>query len=370
MTATLRLVVVGVTPVTEQVRQLTLAARDGGRLPSYPPGSHLGLRWQSGQYQALQDRRGQDQGGQDQALQNRGSQDRDSQDPGGHDRDGQNPGSQAPVSQDQGGPDRVNSYSLTGDGDSPASYTVSVLRTPDSRGGSAWAHRLRPGDPVDAVPPRSSFPPAAKARRHLLVAGGIGITPLLAHARWHRRWGGDFTLYYAYRPGRAAHLDELRSLCGDRLHAYPGRDALWAELGPALRRQPLGTQLYVCGPLAMIDAVTAAARAGHWAESRLRYEAFGVAPDGPRAPFRATLATAGRLVNVTAGETLLEALERSGVPAPSLCRSGVCGECRTPVSGGRVDHRDLVLSPEEKASGRWIMPCVSRADGDELELAL
>jgi ferredoxin-NADP reductase len=313
--ASLALAVTAVAPLGGGVRQLTLTARDGGRLPSYPPGSHLGLRWQRG-------------------------------------------------------PDRVNCYSLTGDGDSPAAYTVSVLRTPGSRGGSAWAHRLRPGDQIDALPPRSGFPVAAKARRHLLVAGGIGITPLLAHARWHLRWGGDFTLYYAHRPGRAAHLDELRSLCGPRLRACPGRAALWAELGPALLRQPLGTQLYVCGPPGLTDAVTAAARAGHWAASRVRSEAFGVSADGPRAPFCVTLGPAGRRLGVTAEETLLEALERAGVAAPSLCRSGVCGECRTPVSRGRVDHRDLVLSPEERASGRWIMPCVSRAADGELELAL
>jgi dimethylamine monooxygenase subunit B len=315
VTASLRLVVTAVTALGGEVRQLTLASRDGAPLPSHPPGSHLGLRWRRG-------------------------------------------------------PDRVNSYSLTGDGDSPSAYTVSVLRIPDGNGGSAWAHRLRPGDLVDAVAPRSTFPPAAKARRHLLVAGGIGITPLLSHARWQLRWGGDFTLYYAGRPGRAPHLAELRSLCGARLRAYQGRDALWADLGPALRRQPLGTQLYVCGPLGMIDAVTAAAKSAHWAESRVRREAFGASADGPRAPFRATLVSAGRQVNVAAEETLLEALERAGVPVPSQCRGGVCGECRTPVAGGPVDHRDLVLSAEERASGRWIMPCVSRAAGDELELSL
>ena len=143
--ADLRLVVADITRVAEDVRQLTLVPAGGGRLPSHPPGSHLGLRWR---------------------------------------------------------PDRVNSYSLTGDGDCPAAYTVSVLRTPASRGGSAWAHELRAGDPVDAVAPRSTFPVAARARRHLLVAGGIGVTPLLSHARWHIRWGGDFTLYYSCRPGR------------------------------------------------------------------------------------------------------------------------------------------------------------------------
>ncbi len=119
----------------------------------------------------------------------------------------------------------------------------------------------------------------------------------------------------------------------------------------------------------MIDDVTGEAQRAHWAGSRIRSEAFGAPADGPRAPFRATLA-AGRRVDVSAEETLLEALERAGAAVPSLCRGGVCGECRTPVTGGRVDHRDLVLSAAEKDSGRWIMPCVSRAAGDELELAL
>ena len=310
----LRLTVASTKPLTEEVRQLTLVPRDGTPLPSHPPGSHLGLIWQNA-------------------------------------------------------PERVNSYSLTGDGDSPAAYTVSVLRVPDGGGGSPWAHALRPGDEIDAVPPRSTFPPAARARRHLLVAGGIGITPLLSHARWHVRWGADFALYYAHRPGRAAHLDELRSLCGDRLRAHHDRESLWADLGPALRRQPLGTQLYVCGPLSMIDAVAAAAQSSHWAASRVRSEAFGAPADGPREPFVVTRAD-GREIHVSAAETLLEALERSGAVVPSLCRSGVCGECRTPLAGGLADHRDLVLSPAEKASGRWIMPCVSRAAGEELELAL
>jgi ferredoxin-NADP reductase len=311
--AELRLVVAAAAPVADGIVQLTLAAPGGGRLPSHPPGAHLGLRWRPG---------------------------------------------------------RVNCYSLTSDGDAPEAYTVSVLRVPGSQGGSAWAHGLRAGDPVGAIAPRGTFPVAARARRHLLVAGGIGVTPLLSHARWHRRWGADFTLYYCARPGRAAHAGELRALCGSRLRAYSGRGALWADLAPALRRQPLGTQLYVCGPPAMIDAVTGAARGAHWAGSRIRSEAFGAPADGPRAPFRAALAATGRSVDVSAGETLLEALERAGAAVPSLCRSGVCGECRTPVAGGRVDHRDLVLSAAEKASGRWIMPCVSRAAGDELGLAL
>jgi dimethylamine monooxygenase subunit B len=300
----LELVVTAAEAIAPDVRQLTLAAPGDVRLPSFRPGSHLGLTWRAG---------------------------------------------------------RVNSYSLTGDGDSPGTYTVSVLRVPRGRGGSAWAHRLRPGDTVAAIPPRSGFAPVATARRHLLVAGGIGITPLLSHARWHARWGSDFTLYYAHKPGRAPHLDDLAALCGGRLRAYQHRGQLWEDLGPALARQPLGTQLYVCGPLAMIDAVTEAARALYWPQGRVRFEAFGVAAEGPREPFRARLAASARQVHVSAEETLLEALERAGLDVPSMCRQGVCGECRTPVAGGAIDHRDLVLSAAEKASGQWIMPCVSRA---------
>jgi ferredoxin-NADP reductase len=312
--ADLGLVVAATADLADGIRQLTLVAPGGARLPSHPPGAHLGLRWR---------------------------------------------------------PDRVNSYSLTGDGDAPAAYQISVLRVGNGRGGSAWAHALRAGEAIAAIAPRGEFTPAARARRHLLIAGGIGITPLLAHARWHARWGNDFTLYYAARPGRAPHLAELRELCGEgRLRRYPGRDALWADLRPELADQPLGTQLYVCGPLSLIEAVTGAARALHWPGSRVRFEAFAAGAERPRAPFRAALTESARVVDVSATETLLEALERAGLTVPSLCRQGVCGECRTPVSRGRVDHRDLVLSAAEKTAGRWLMPCVSRAADDELELRL
>jgi ferredoxin-NADP reductase len=297
--ADLRLVVTAAEadPTAAEVRRLTLAAPDGGPLPSFRPGSHLGLRWR------------------------------------------------------QGGRDRVNYYSLTGEASSPAAYHLSVLRAPGGHGGSRWAHGLRPGHEVTAVAPHGGFAPAARARRHLLVAGGIGVTPLLSHARWHARHGADFALYYAWRPGRAPHLDDLRNLCGERLQAYAARESLWADLGPALARQPPGTHLYVCGPLPMIGAVTAAARALHWPGSRVHVESFGVAEDGPRAPFRVVLSRSGRSVHVSPEHTLLEALEQAGVPAGSMCRQGVCGECRLPVASGGIDHRDQFLSPQEKAEG-------------------
>jgi ferredoxin len=119
----------------------------------------------------------------------------------------------------------------------------------------------------------------------------------------------------------------------------------------------------------MIGAVTDAARTLGWPERRIRAEAFGAADEGPRDPFTVTLTRSGRRLDVGAGETLLEALERSGADVDSMCRQGVCGECRTPLARGRADHRDLVLAPDERDD--WIMPCVSRAaDDDGLELRL
>lgn len=318
MTRELKLVVAETETIADDIRQVTLADPDGRRLPSWPPGSHIGLRWRA-----------------------------------------------SPA-----GPVRVNSYSLTGD--SPKAYTISVLRTADSKGGSEWVHRLETGDVVDAIAPRSGFAPVATARKHLLVAGGIGVTPLLSHARWHVRWRNEFSFYYVYKPGRAAHLEELREVCGRRVGAFGGKNEFWTTLGPALARQPLGAHLYICGPRQMIDAVTSAAAALRWPASRVHVEAFGAA-EGPREPFRARLAGSGRAVDVAADESLLEALERAGVDVPNMCRQGVCGECRTPVAGGGVDHRDLVLSDAEKDAEKaeWIMPCVSRAAGDEdLELRL
>jgi ferredoxin len=120
----------------------------------------------------------------------------------------------------------------------------------------------------------------------------------------------------------------------------------------------------------MIHAVIAAAGALHWPRSRVHVESFGVDEDGPRAAFRAVLSRTERSIEVSPQHTLLEALELAGLPVGSMCRQGVCGECRLPVTGGSIDHRDLFLSPEERASGQWIMPCVSRAAGEQLELTL
>lgn len=302
------LVVTRTTALTPDVREVVLARPEGGPLPSFAPGSHLALHC---------------------------------------------------------GPGLRNAYSLTGPGLDPRHYAVSVRLDPAGRGGSRWVHGLRAGDRVRADPPRSAFAPVAAARHHLLVAGGIGITPMLSHVRAALDWRRSFHLYYAHRPGHGAHLDELRALCGDRLTVAHSADALWRRLGPALRDQPLGTHLYVCGPAPLNAAVAAAAAATGWPEQRVHSEAFAAPPAEPGTPFTVRLARDGARIAVGAEQTLLDALLAHGVAVPNLCRQGVCGECRLPVRAGRPDHRDTFLTRSEHASA--VMPCVSRAH-DELEL--
>ncbi|GAA4960860.1 PDR/VanB family oxidoreductase [Kineococcus glutinatus] len=295
------------------VRSVVLEALDGATLPSFTPGSHLVL--------------------------------------------------------DCGG--RRNAYSLTGPTLEPRSYAVSVLHQRDGRGGSTWVHeQLAAGQVVSASPPRSAFPPVLTARHHLLVAGGIGVTAMLSHVRAALRWQRSFTLLYSYREGTAAHLAELRELCGGRLHEMRGRAATRRNLRAALAGQPLGTHLYTCGPPGLLDTVAELAREAGWPDERVHAERFAVDELPPGRPFTAHLARSGRLVGVPSGTSLLQALEEAGVAVPNRCRQGVCGECRLGVRAGRVEHRDLYLGPAERGAGDSVMACVSRGLDDTLELDL
>jgi len=258
---------------------------------------------------------------------------------------------------------KANAYSLTGDGSCPDEYTVSVLRVDGGGGGSAAMHALARGDRVMGSPPRSAFPPVATARHHLLVAAGIGITPMLSHARAAAEWSRSATLMYSYRPGSAAHLDELRRLLGNRLLEYTGREAFAHSLEGQLRSQPLGTHLYVCGPQGFMDAVLQAAELAGWPAARLHSEPFGAAELDPGQPFTVNLARSGLSLDVPSGTSLLEALEAAGKPVPNMCRRGVCGECVLPLLDGMPEHRDLYLTDEEKSANDAIMCCVSRSAG-------
>lgn len=268
----------------------------------------------------------------------------------------------------------ANAYSLTGDAIAPAAYVISVLRRTGGAvgapSGSRWIHdELAVGDTVVARAPRSAFAPILRARRHLLVAAGIGITPMVSHLRSARLWGRDARLLYIHRQGRDAYVDTVRGLT-DHASIHTRRADFASELSSALADQPLGTHLYICGPEAFIEFVAATATVLGWPGSRIHVEHFGSDALDPGEPFSVQVRSTGERFTVDSGVSLLEALESRGVAVPNLCRRGVCGECRIPVSAGTITHRDLYLSDDEKSAGDALMACVSRAHGETLELAL
>ncbi len=317
---TLKLTVAAVDDSVGGVRTLTLTHVDDAALPSFTPGSHIVVECEA-------------------------------------------PGRPA------------NAYSLTGDAVAPEAYVISVLRRAGETGGapsgSQWIHdELAVGDTLIARPPRSAFAPVLRARRHLLVAAGIGITPMISHLRSARLWGRDARLLYIHRVGRGAYLDTIRDLT-EHASVHTRRADFAIELSAALADQPFGTHLYVCGPASFIESVTASAAALGWPASRIHVEHFGIDALDAGEPFTVQVRSTGEEFTVDAGVSLLEALEGRGFAVPNLCRRGVCGECRIPVSGAAaITHRDLYLSEEEKRAGDSLMACVSRGSGSTLEVAL
>jgi ferredoxin-NADP reductase len=267
---------------------------------------------------------------------------------------------------------RRNPYSLLASTLSGGAYEIAVLRTPQSRGGSAFIHAaVGVGAELTLSMPVNLFPVHHLARRHVLVAGGIGITPIAAMAAELSAINAPFELHYAVRDeALGAFARELAAHHGSKVRLYVSRRQERLAVHEILRHQPLGTHLYVCGPERMIEAVLADARAAGWPEDSLHAERF-LAPAGGE-PFAVRLARSGLVATVGEHQSLLEAIEAAGVDAPYLCRGGACGQCETAVvsADGPLLHHDHFLSEAEKASGRKIMTCVSRLAGRELVLDL
>jgi ferredoxin-NADP reductase len=264
-----------------------------------------------------------------------------------------------------------NAYSLVGDGVNPRQYGISVLRH-DTGGGSQWLHaNLGVGSTVLVEGPRSMFSPDPTARKLLLVAAGIGVTPVLSHARAAARWGRAAEVIYIYRAGAAAHLDDLRTLAAEgRLDLFEavGKEAGIELLRQRLRVQPLGTHAYACGPVDMLETYRREGLGAGWPSSRLHLERFEAPKQDPGREFRVKIASTGALLSVEPGVSLLQKLLDAGHNVANLCRQGVCGECKIPVRSGTVEHRDLVLSDEEKSTNTTMLCCVSR--GTEIEVDL
>jgi ferredoxin-NADP reductase len=265
-----------------------------------------------------------------------------------------------------------NPYSLMGSTLDRSHYEITVLKTVDSRGGSTFMHDwVTPGTQLIISHPINLFPIDHRGRKHILIAGGIGITPLIPMAEQLALWNRPFELHYAMRDAaRGAHAERLKAAFGDRVQLYRNSEDERIPLASLLEGQPLGTRLYVCGPERMIEAVLDGARAAGWPNENVHAERFVGPPGG--APFLVRLARAGITVEVGEHQSLLEAIEAAGVEPPYLCRGGACGQCETKVVScdGSLLHNDHYLGPRERESGGKIMICVSRLRGRELVVDL
>jgi ferredoxin-NADP reductase len=270
--------------------------------------------------------------------------------------------------------DRIhrNPYSLMGSPLDLDTYEVAIRRADQSRGGSAFMHeQVKVGTRLELSHPVNLFPLAKTARKHILIAGGIGITPFMAQLVQLRRQSAPYELHYSVRSQEhGAFCERLKQEHGDRAVLYFSDAGQRINVPNLLRDELLGTHIYVCGPEGMIETVVDTARTAGWADSHIHWEQFVTPPVGE--PFDVFLANTGIKVHVPAELSLLEAIEAAGAEAPYLCRGGVCGTCITDVIEleGKILHYDHFLSDEEKASGKKIMPCISRARCKSLVLDL
>ncbi|WP_322056366.1 PDR/VanB family oxidoreductase [Paraburkholderia sp. J63] len=270
----------------------------------------------------------------------------------------------------------VRQYSLTNPQERHR-YVIGVNRDAASRGGSVHMHdALALGTRLTIGVPRNHFPLDEAAGHSVLVAGGIGITPLLAMARRLNALGRRWDLYYCARTARrAAFLPELRALAdahsGGTLHCVfdgePGGAPL--DLRDVLARHGAEADYYCCGPVALMDAFNAVLAS--LPPGRIHTEYFK-APEPSSAAggeaFTVRLERQQKSFVVPPGRSILDVLEAHGVPVMCSCREGVCGTCETAVIAGEPDHRDHVLSPDERAANRTMMICVSRCKGEWLAL--
>ena len=252
-----------------------------------------------------------------------------------------------------------NPYSLMGDGYHSRQYEIGVRREEASRGGSAFMHdKLRVGDGLEILPPANLFMIDSFARKHILIAGGIGITPFRSMLHDLRRARARYALHYCVRgPEHAAFWDAISAHHGGQAHLHGPGSRL--DVPALLRAQPAGTHVYVCGPHSLVDSVRSTVAALGWSATHVHTEEFTHAAGG--APFDVTLAASGRTIHVPHNQTMLEALEEHGLAPPYMCRGGVCGACETVLLEGRVEHRDHVMTDTEKAGMTKMMICVSRA---------
>jgi ferredoxin-NADP reductase len=253
-------------------------------------------------------------------------------------------------------------YSLCGDPADRSSFTIGVLNSPASRGGSRYVHEsLLEGSRLTIRGPRNHFE-LVDADRYIFIAGGIGITPIAAMLRQADAAGKEWTLYYGGRTSSSMALREELARHGDRVVFWPQDTKGIMNLAEILGSPEPGTVVYTCGPEPLLAAVERICDAT-WPANALHFERFApkVVETAKDTAFEVELAQSGRRITVPADKSVLATLGEAGIHILSSCGEGTCGTCETPVLEGDIDHRDSVLTKEEQSRNDCMMVCVSRA---------
>lgn len=267
------------------------------------------------------------------------------------------------------------SYSLTGDPEDHSRYLIAVLREKNGSGGSAFMHEnVSIGDLLEVSRPKNDFPLAKNATGHLLIAGGIGITPLLSMARVLAASASRFYMHYCTRaPEVMAFRREIESICGTCASLYfdGGDPAKGIDLGSLLGDPRPGWHVYVCGPRSMIDDVRRVCREGGWPDDNVHFESFAQRPkETGDQTIEVVLARSEMTIMVPPDRSILDVLIEAGINPDYDCKRGECGVCVTTVLEGEPLHRDYCLSESERRSNRVMQICVSRARSGRLVLDL
>ncbi|MCG2621341.1 PDR/VanB family oxidoreductase [Arthrobacter sp. I2-34] len=268
----------------------------------------------------------------------------------------------------------TRSYSLSNDQRERHRYVVGVSRDAKSRGGSTYIHdSLRVGQLLPVSAPLNNFPLAEDAEQTILFAGGIGITPMLSMVRRLETLGRNWTLYYCVRErSLTAFGDELATLAAShperlQLHVDAEHDGAVLDLAAVVDAAPEGTHMYCCGPLPMLEGFEKAAVELPSAQRHVEYFAAKDAP-ALEGGFEVELAQSGRTLTIEPGRTILDTMQEAGIDVSYSCGEGICGTCETRVLAGTPDHRDLVLTDQEKEANDIIMICCSGSKGPKLVL--
>jgi len=290
------------------------------------------------------------------------------------------PGTHVEVRLDVEGEQVTRSYSIAEPVGGEGAFALCVHRSDVSRGGAPAMHALRPGDRVQLTRPLQDFPFSYGARRYAFLAGGVGITALLGMTRAARVSGKEYGVAYCGRSrSQMAYLDTLVEEHGDRLQVHVGDEGTSLDVEAFIAALGDDVELYMCGPIRLMDAVRRAWDAAGRPPANLRFETFGNSGWFQPEPFRVRIPAAGIECIVPPTQTLLEALETAGADAMFDCRKGECGICEARVVGlaGAIDHRDVFYSERQRDASSKLCPCVSRvratAEGElatvELELS-